>query len=91
MPHCNDFILSFMERYRYPEIAVKEFTRLETRLDEEKDFGDRFDAILNGSIEDIGEGISNRDAGLDPIPFDTDTGNMLITADNVDLFLDAAK
>ena len=47
--------------------------------------------ILNNSIEDIGEGVSNTSAGLDPIPFDTDTGNMLITADNVDLFLDAAK
>lgn len=47
MLHLNDFIISFMERYSYPEIAVKEFTRLEKRLDDEKEFGDRFDALLN--------------------------------------------
>jgi ribose transport system substrate-binding protein len=43
--------------------------------------------ILKGSIEDIKPGVPNRSVGLDPIPFVTDTGNMLITAENVDLFL----
>ena len=50
MLHDNDFIRSFMERYHYPEIAVKEFTRIGQKLDREKDFGDRFDAILNGYL-----------------------------------------
>lgn len=57
MQHCNDFIVSFMERYHYPEIAVKEFTRIEKRLDEEKDFGDRFDAILNGYMFPEADGL----------------------------------
>lgn len=46
---------------------------------------------LTGAMEDIGEGVSNVSAGLDPIPTVTDTGNILITKDNVDLFLDAAE
>ena len=45
--------------------------------------------ILTESIEDIAAGVSNISAGLDPVPTVTDTGNLLITADNVDLFLDA--
>ncbi len=57
MKHYNDFIVSFMERYHYPEIAVKEFTRIEKRLDEEKDFGDRFDAILNGYMYPEADGL----------------------------------
>ena len=57
MQHCNDFIVSFMERYHYPEIAVKEFTRIEKRLDAEKDFGDRFDAILNGYMFPEADGL----------------------------------
>lgn len=55
--HCNDFIVSFMERYSYPEIAVKEFTRIEKRLDDEKEFGDRFDAILNGYMFPEADGL----------------------------------
>ena len=47
--------------------------------------------ILTESIEDVAAGISNLDAGLDPVPTLTDTSNLLITADNVDLFLDALE
>lgn len=47
--------------------------------------------ILTESIEDVASGISNLDAGLDPVPTLTDTSNLLITADNVDLFLDALE
>jgi len=44
---------------------------------------------LTEAIQDVGDGISNLSVGLDPVPTVTDTGNMLITADNVDIFLEA--
>ena len=47
--------------------------------------------ILTDSIEDIGAGAGNMRAGLPPVPAVTDTGNMIIDADNVDLFLNALK
>ena len=57
MLHYNDFIISFMERYRYPDVAVKEFTRIKKLLDENRDFGDRFDAILNGYLFPKADGL----------------------------------
>lgn len=59
MLHCNDFIVDFMKRYNYPETAVKEFIRLENRLDEEKTFGDEMDELqkkyLSDTAVDLGE------------------------------------
>lgn len=57
MLHVNEFITSFMQRYNYPGIAVKEFTRIAQRMDDEKDFGDRFDAILNGYMFPEADGL----------------------------------
>ncbi|MDO4552619.1 MAG: substrate-binding domain-containing protein [Bacillota bacterium] len=47
--------------------------------------------ILTDAMEDVGLGIGNMSAGIPPVPPVTDTGTMLITADNVDLFLDALE
>lgn len=46
MLHCNDYILNFMKYYDYPEIAVKEFTRVEKRLDDEPEFGEKMDKLV---------------------------------------------
>lgn len=45
MIHCSDFLINFMKEYDYPEIAVKTFTEVLTRLDNEKDFADKIDAL----------------------------------------------
>ena len=55
--HLNDFIVSFMERYSYPEEAVREFTRIEKRLDEEEAFGKAFDEILDGYMFPEADGL----------------------------------
>ena len=52
MLHCNDFILSFMERYRYPEIAVTEFTRLEKRLDRAEAHGRALERVVKHIVGD---------------------------------------
>lgn len=46
MLHNSEFLQSFMKYYDYPEIAVKEFTRIEIRLDTEPDFGAKMDKIV---------------------------------------------
>ncbi len=46
--HVNGFLSDFMNRYNYPECAKEEFLRVSERLDSEKDFGDAFDAEVNG-------------------------------------------
>ncbi len=47
--------------------------------------------ILNGTMEDIGPGVSDVENGIAPVPLVTDTGTMVIDSSNVDLFLDALK
>ncbi len=47
MLHNSEFLQSFMKYYDYPEIAEKEFTHIEIRLDTEPDFGAKTDKIVN--------------------------------------------
>lgn len=47
MLHYTDYVKNMMVRYNYPEEAIALFTEVEKRLDNEKEFGDRFDAIFN--------------------------------------------
>ena len=56
MKHNTEFMQSFMARYDYPEIAVKEFTRISDRLDNEKEFAEKFDAVVeNYLFPEVGE------------------------------------
>lgn len=48
MIHNSEFVQNFMARYNYPAQAVKEFTRIEKRLDEEKDFAAEVDGAVEG-------------------------------------------
>ena len=48
MLHNSEFIQNFMAEYSYPDEAVKEFTRIEKRLDSEAAFGADMDEIVNG-------------------------------------------
>lgn len=50
MLHNNQFINDFMAHYDYPQEAVKAFTELNIRLDNEPDFGAEFDSIVNGYL-----------------------------------------
>ena len=45
MKHLNDHILKFMEKCAFPAEAVEECKRIETRLDNEEDFGKIMDAM----------------------------------------------
>ena len=47
MKHNSEFIQDFMSRYEYPEEAVKLFTEVFDRLDNEKFFGKRFDKLVD--------------------------------------------
>lgn len=46
MQHDAKFMRYMMERYQYPEIAVREFSRLLDRMEQEPEFGAAFDAIV---------------------------------------------
>lgn len=47
MLHYSDYIKDFMNRFDYPTEAMELFTAVEKRLDEEKDFGEPFDELIN--------------------------------------------
>ena len=46
MLHYNDHIKTLMEKLDFPQEAVKVFTDYELKLDNDKEFADRFDAIV---------------------------------------------
>lgn len=46
MIHCNDFLTDFIKRYNYPSEAENTFLRVLKRLDDEKEFADTFDKIV---------------------------------------------
>lgn len=46
MLHYNEFIINFMDRYQYPAEAIETFSRVLKRLDDEKDFGDKMDKLV---------------------------------------------
>ena len=48
MLHYTEFIADFMNRYDYPPEAIETFTRVLKRLDEEKEFGDKMDKLVEG-------------------------------------------
>ena len=48
MIHNSEFVQNFMARYSYPEEAIKEFTRIEKRLDSEAAFGADMDKLVEG-------------------------------------------
>lgn len=48
MVHYSDFILNFMNKYEYSAEAIETFSRVLKRLDEEKDFGDKMDKLVEG-------------------------------------------
>ena len=50
MLHYSKFIADFMKRYEYPAEAIETFTRVLKRLDEEKEFGDKMDALVEGYL-----------------------------------------
>lgn len=56
MLHYTEYIKNLMTRYNYPEEAVTLFTEVEKRLDNEKEFGDRFDAIFNEYYATVDQG-----------------------------------
>ncbi len=58
--HVNGFLVDFMNGYKYPDEAKNTFLRVSERLDREKEFGDAFDAVVNGymSAEDDDLGAS---------------------------------
>lgn len=58
MVHNSEFVQSFMARYSYPDIAVKEFTRIEKRLDDEPDFGLAMDEAVNGYMFPEADGLN---------------------------------
>lgn len=57
MKHNTQFIQDFMKRYDYPEEAIKEFTRLLQRLDDEEKFGNEFDIFVNGYMYPEADGL----------------------------------
>lgn len=58
MKHYTPFFVDFFKRYNYPEVAVETFSRVLKRLDEEKDFGTKIDALvesyMNPEEENLG-------------------------------------
>ncbi len=48
MLHYTEFIADFMNRYDYPAEAIETFTRVLKRLDEDKEFGDKMDKLVEG-------------------------------------------
>ncbi|MCQ2474646.1 MAG: acyltransferase domain-containing protein [Clostridia bacterium] len=57
MKHNTQFIQDFMKRYEYPEEAIKEFTRVLQRLDDEEKFGKEFDIFVNGYMYPEADGL----------------------------------
>lgn len=64
MLHYTEYVKNMMPRYNYPEEAVTLFTQVEKRLDDEKEFGDRFDELLNGYMYPEAQGLGEALEGI---------------------------
>ncbi len=67
MKHNTQFIQDFMKHYDYPEEAIKEFTRLLQRLDDEEKFGNEFDIFVNGYMYPEADGLREALEGVDAL------------------------
>lgn len=61
--HVNDFLIDFMNRFKYPDEAKETFLRVSERLDKEPELGAAFDEAVNSYMypkaHDIGKALES--------------------------------
>ena len=64
MQHYTPYIKDFMERFRYPAEAVSMLTQVEQRLDNEPEFGARFNRHITAYMLEDSESLGDALKGM---------------------------